>query len=333
MCTLLGGVGERDHTGYAGQWHTWEVTPGSSIPKQIDSSVNIRLWRILDPSSMEVQQSNLYQAPDKMAGPSTRFAPYLTGNTMAGRADGYGLRVWSFTPESDLANPDSSAWRTDPVLAERSMKVLSVPHQAATIINGSLPSGFEEDHAPRFWVLEFIARESGDPGRRWASMAWYELGQLVVTRAINEDLVKIPGEPALEEKFIDPKDIDFAPRREGTIEDIEGYYHSKCFSPGTFTSFSYDDDMQLLMAEGQCSWEERQAGPGGVLHQAFPDWSYCRLPRDLPAAVKEGPNITFEAGTVMRDGSIARWLLTYNTGGNRTLAEARYEQYQCSNDK
>ena len=46
-------------------------------------------------------------------------------------------------------------------------------------------------------------------------MAWYELGQLVVTRAINEDLVNIPGEPALEDKFIDPQDIDFAPRREG----------------------------------------------------------------------------------------------------------------------
>ena len=46
------------------------------------------------------------------------------------------------------------------MLAERSMKVLSVPHKAATIINGSLPSGFEEDHVPRFWVLEFIARVS-----------------------------------------------------------------------------------------------------------------------------------------------------------------------------
>jgi hypothetical protein len=51
-----------------------------------------------------VKQANLYQAPDKMAGPSTRFLPYLTGNAMSGRPDGYGLRVWEFKPDSDLIN-------------------------------------------------------------------------------------------------------------------------------------------------------------------------------------------------------------------------------------
>lgn len=44
------------------------------------------------------------QTPDKMAGPSTRFAAYLAGNTMSGRPDGYGLRVWNFQPTSDMVN-------------------------------------------------------------------------------------------------------------------------------------------------------------------------------------------------------------------------------------
>jgi len=44
------------------------------------------------------------QNPDKIAGPSTRFAPYLAGNTVAGRPDGYGLRVWNFQPTSDMIN-------------------------------------------------------------------------------------------------------------------------------------------------------------------------------------------------------------------------------------
>jgi hypothetical protein len=57
-----------------------------------------------DAASRSVKQSNLYQAPDKMAGPSTRFLPYLTGNAMSGRPDGYGLRVWQFKPDSDLIN-------------------------------------------------------------------------------------------------------------------------------------------------------------------------------------------------------------------------------------
>jgi hypothetical protein len=60
-----------------------------------------------DAASRSVKQANLYQAPDKMAGPSTRFLPYLTGNAMSGRPDGYGLRVWEFKPDSDLINVSS----------------------------------------------------------------------------------------------------------------------------------------------------------------------------------------------------------------------------------
>lgn len=38
------------------------------------------------------------------------------------------------------------------------MRVLTVPRLATAIINGSLPSGFEDGHQPRFWVLEFILK-------------------------------------------------------------------------------------------------------------------------------------------------------------------------------
>jgi hypothetical protein len=55
-----------------------------------------RLWR--DLGSGRVEQSNLYQAPAKLAGSGcTRFAPYLRADaTRPGsiRPDGYGLRSW-----------------------------------------------------------------------------------------------------------------------------------------------------------------------------------------------------------------------------------------------
>jgi hypothetical protein len=55
-------------------------------------------------------------------------------------------------------------------------------------------------------------QEAGTDDRRWASMNWYELGSLVVNRAINEDVAALPDD--LEGRFIDPKDFAFAPRRD-----------------------------------------------------------------------------------------------------------------------
>lgn len=182
---------------------------------------------------------------------STLLLPDLTGNTMSGRPDGYGLRLWSFTRDSDMLQvmgiqlhsmvtnkltaahlfdlrqrrfrasvqavqtvcsallltspclycpssffsrfphvlsahamqPDASGWlgskaeggttsstttstTTTSPSRECSMRVLTVPHVATTIINGALPSGFEEGHNPRFWVLEFIVKVSHSSGRQ-----------------------------------------------------------------------------------------------------------------------------------------------------------------------
>jgi hypothetical protein len=40
------------------------------------------------------------------------------------------------------------------------MRVLTVPDAATTIINGSMPTSFDDGHTPRFWVLEFIIKVS-----------------------------------------------------------------------------------------------------------------------------------------------------------------------------
>lgn len=108
-------------TGYAGRWRTWEVGPqasDSTKPKPaaandadhppslrlIDDSTNLRLWRFKDPSAQLLQQTNLYQNPERRAAPSTRFGPYLKGNTTAGRADGYGTTTWTFGPDSSIVD-------------------------------------------------------------------------------------------------------------------------------------------------------------------------------------------------------------------------------------
>ncbi len=68
--------------------------------------VRRRLWR--DVGGGAIEQANLYQAPDKMAGGGcTRFAPYLRADaTRPGgiRPDGYGLRSWTFDEASDLVS-------------------------------------------------------------------------------------------------------------------------------------------------------------------------------------------------------------------------------------
>jgi hypothetical protein len=334
----------------------------------IDDGINIRLWRITDPATFTVQQSNLYQTPAKMAGPSTRFLPYLAGNTMSGRPHGYGLRVWNFTPDSALTSPDAQAWRGNPSAAESSMRVLTVPQVATTIINGALPSGFEESHQPRFWVLEFIIKEAASSERRWASMNWYELGQLVVNRSINEDLTTMSDD--LETRCIDPSQYRdaFKPRRAELIDDIDTHVKDHVSSEGSATAFSYDADLQLTICTFPCSWtrgaavqfeapgvqlEDAQyasqhpsnAAPGvsggpssssGVssdlsavlMQQSYPDLSYCRVPRDIKSLVEAGrPTVVFEAGSVLRDGTVGRWLLEYFTTGDRLLKTATFEQY------
>jgi len=88
-------------------------TPNPQLPTNNSQPLPrpTRLWRELPPaptdeSSTSIEQANLYQAPDKMAGSAcTRFAPYLRADATrpgAVRADGYGLRSWTFDAGSEL---------------------------------------------------------------------------------------------------------------------------------------------------------------------------------------------------------------------------------------
>jgi len=63
------------------------------------------------------------------------------------------------TPQSQLLHFQASAegWLdgSGPTPPHRSMRVLTVPHEAVAIINGALPSAFEPGKGD-IWVLEFI---------------------------------------------------------------------------------------------------------------------------------------------------------------------------------
>lgn len=102
-----------------------------------------------------------------------------------------------------------------------------------------------------------------------------------------------------------------------------------------------------------------------VVQVDLPDWSYSRLPANMAVLVsaaaagtdtdtadgaaaaagtvtaagastlQEGVGsgaaathqVVFELGTVLLDGSLARWLLAYDAGGGRLLQRATYELY------
>ncbi|KIY99794.1 hypothetical protein MNEG_8168 [Monoraphidium neglectum] len=351
MLTMMGGVDSDHCTGYAG---------GGPELRLVDEAINLRLWR--DLGSGRVEQSNLYQAPAKLAGSGcTRFAPYLRADaTRPGsiRPDGYGLRSWTFDRDSDLVSASAQSWvdGSSPIPPHRSMRVLTVPHAAAAIVNGALPPAFEAGKGD-IWVLEFILagsgegigrlgglreggvanegwREPGAPGWRWATMNWYEDGALAVNRSINEDRIQLPSDLAA--FAIDPAAIKLrmAPRRDSAAvvgaAGIDAYISRLAAATrdagdraggcgtgqllGSCWAFSWDEAMQLVWEERQgCVWEGVAGGPGPVIEQLYPDCSYCRQPIDLRALAEAGhPRVTFEAGTVLRDGAVGRWLLTYS---------------------
>jgi hypothetical protein len=93
-----------------------------------------------------------------------------------------------------------------------------------------------------------------------------------------------------------------------------------------------------------------------VVQLHLPDWSYSRLPADISqltaaaaaaaaAAIatdtatdsshvgsssSSSAAVVFELGTVMSDGSLARWLLQYDAAGSRLLQSATYELYPAA---
>lgn len=81
---------------------------------------------------------------------------------------------WTVCVVSVFVQPDASSWLDGSgTPSECSMRVLTVPDRGTTIINGSLPSGFDEGHNPRFWVLEFIAKV-----RKWCAECALESAML-----------------------------------------------------------------------------------------------------------------------------------------------------------
>jgi hypothetical protein len=59
-----------------------------------------------------------------------------------------------------LLQPDGSAWRADPRVAERTLLGLAVADCGLALINGALPSSFDPQHTPSSWWMEAIFKVS-----------------------------------------------------------------------------------------------------------------------------------------------------------------------------
>jgi hypothetical protein len=133
------------------------------------------------------------------------------------------------------------------------------------------------------------------------------------------------------------------------------------FSPqGSSTTFTYDAQQQLNMQTVPCEWSGHHIA--SMVQVELPDWTYSRLPADMTVLVTGGggdnmqaaglaasgavagggdagasgtgsssgntaSELVFELGTVLADGSLARWLLVYDAAGGRLLKRAAYELY------
>jgi YD repeat-containing protein len=163
----------------------------------------------------------------------------------------------------------------------------------------------------------------------------------------------------------------FACRSLGDIDALFATHHQQQqqqdgnllprFSPhGTATTFTYNNEQQLIQTTGPCTWSSQHvdainaaaaAAATGIGQQQLPlvvqldlpDWSYSRVPADigaLTAAAAAGSDaalnsssssstaaVVFELGTVLTNGSLARWLLQYDAACSRLLQKATYELY------
>jgi hypothetical protein len=105
------------------------------------------------------------------------------------------------------------------------------------------------------------------------------------------------------------------------VENVDDYVlkQGRVSSSGTATHFAYDQNANLTSSTGPCTWScgaaaiaaaggssssgAADTGAGNALvYQAYPDMSYCRVPRNLKALVESGkhPSVMFEGGTVLR---------------------------------
>lgn len=99
------------------------------------------------------------------------------------------------------------------------------------------------------------------------------------------------------------------------LTSIDDYFNQHCHNlQCSYSCYSFDQDMQLVKADGTCdaieSWQHHGATAGGqrltsgnvdqssIVEVCYPDWHYCKNPRDLRAAVEAGGEIIFEGGAV-----------------------------------
>lgn len=147
----------------------------------------------------------------------------------------------------------------------------------------------------------------------------------------------------------------------GPVSGQEGGGPATRLSPhGTSTTFTYDEQQQLTMQTGRCSWHtsssSSSSGVGGggggavgstnpgavgvsgcqqdaVVQVTLPDWSYCRVPADMRQLAGSGGSsreVVFELGAVLASGALARWVLRYDARGRRLLQSATYELYPAA---
>jgi hypothetical protein len=145
-------------------------------------------------------------------------------------------------------------------------------------------------------------------------------------------------------------------------QKMEGHQQPRMSPHGMATRFAYDEQQQLTMQTGPCKWssqhvttmnvvaagtlegqQQQQQQLPAVVQLELPDWTYSRLPADVSlltaagAAVVGGAEsssggaaVVFEVGTVLSNGSLARWLLQYDAAGHRLLRSATYELYPAA---
>ncbi|WIA22249.1 hypothetical protein OEZ85_004574 [Tetradesmus obliquus] len=339
-------------------------------PVFVDETVNFRLFRMEDPAAMQYHHVNMYQGGGRPAAASYKTyltADAAPGRAdgyglREWRHDPSGA-LWSPDASGWRSSSGTAA-------AEKTLLGLAVADASLALINGALPSSFDAQHSPGSWWMEAIFKQQGSHARRWGMLHRFDAGRIANTKSMNEDLTEIPTEqlhscsidpasiawqPRRQGSFDDIDSLFATQQQQQQRQQQQPSFNRQ----GTATTFTYDEQQQLTRSTGPCTWSsqhvvamnaaarKQQQQQQLVVQLDLPDWGYSRLPADISlltaaaaatadstssssSSSSSGAAVVFELGTVLSNGSLARWLLQYDAAGGRLLQRATYELYPAA---
>ncbi|KAI8466701.1 MAG: hypothetical protein J3K34DRAFT_54716 [Monoraphidium minutum] len=332
-------------SGYSGRWWRWE---GAATARELDAGRDVYMfrWKPRDdgqPAAGGAAQVWLALTSKQQGSPF--IGPRKTSDPVQAELE-LETNIMELDPSAPMFQPSIAPQLSD---LGGALRTWAVDAYGFCTAPAGLPAGLGGTEggagggAP--WVATPLLRMPGADGQRWSVKLKYDpaTGALVDTRHSWE---AGPGELRdIRDAF--PRDAPPPPPTRESPPCIDAWFASAApaLTERRMAAFSYSDDgNELLRAEaaeagggdgggGGDAWWWGAPTLGSEEHtQVAEVWypgsgAYARAPTSLAPLVAAGADAVLEAGALMPDGSLARWVLRYATIGDRRLRSATHQVF------